>query len=119
MTEFIFDQIIKEHPDKNRELDRRMSIIANKIYNSYDANTVFIVDARLGWYVFEGSINIRLTVSPEVAGKRAYIASQNGERGKEENFSSEEEATIVAAKRRQAEIDLYKNLYKNIDGTRN
>ncbi len=69
-----------------------------------------IFDSRLAWHFVEQSFKVFLSVSLDVAAKRVM----NDNRGKEEKYTSLEEAKKLLAARAETEDKRYKELY-NLD----
>lgn len=71
-----------------------------------DRNIIF--DSRLAWHFVEQSFKVFLSVSLDVAAQRIM----NDNRGKEEKYSSFEEAKELLAARAATEDERYKEMYK-------
>ena len=73
-------------------------------------NEGFIFDARLAWHFIPDSFKIYLSVDLEIAVERAM----KNERGKSENYASNQEAMESIIERRRLEVSRFKDIY-NID----
>lgn len=73
MTIDEFQKYCKEHPEKDKEIDKKF---ADKCNNS----TNLIVDWRLGFHFLNHSFNVYLKVSEEIAAKRIAGRSTQNEK---------------------------------------
>lgn len=102
----------KEFTQKRAEIDRNIdSYIAKKgleINSIHRPNDVYIIDSRLAFSNVPDSFAIRLTVDPNIAGRRVF---GDDSRGTEDEYESIEEATESTRKRTRGEVERYKERY--------
>lgn len=92
-------------------LDSNMQKMSKEINKEKRENEAWIFDSRMAFYNVPEAFSIRLTANPKVAGERLF---NDNTRGKEDVYSSVEEAEKEREKRRITEIERYKKLY-NVD----
>lgn len=71
-------------------------------------NDIYIFDSRLAFHNIPDSFSIRLTVNDSVAGKRVF---GDNKRGKEDKYSTLEEAIEGTKARKESEIERYIKRY--------
>lgn len=99
--------------DELEDLDRKfdtefMPNLVKEFNEKAGENEKLIIDSRLAWYFIPDTFDIRLTVDSKIAGERVF---KDKKRGKEDQFSSLEDATSLTKQRKQDEIDRYKKVY--------
>lgn len=92
-------------------LDSDMQKMGKEINKEKRENEVWIFDSRMAFYNIPEAFSVRLTANAKVAGERLFNDST---RGKEDIYSSVEEAEQERENRRITEIKRYKKLY-NVD----
>lgn len=100
-----------EHIESNPEIDIYVDECTKKYVLDKDN---LIVDARLGFYLIEGAFDVYLKADINMAAKRLYTVSK--QRGKEEDYASEQEAMTGILSREKSEVARYKERY-NVDIT--
>ena len=98
-----------EYVNKNPDIDKK---IEQNTKDFADTHSRVIIDARLGFYVAPNAFKVYMTSDIDVAAERLLIAAKS--RGKEEEYSSIEEAKHAIVAREKSERDRYKELY-NVD----
>ena len=98
-----------EYVKSNKEIDMQ---IENKTKEYARNNDKCVIDARLGFLVSENSFKVYITAELDIAAKRLEVAAKS--RGKEEEYSSFEEAKVAIEKREHSERERYLNIY-NVD----
>lgn len=106
---------IQSNPDFTAELktidlslDSRIRKLGQEFNSKERPNEILIVDSRLAWFNIPDSFAIRLTVDPQTAGQRVF---NDPKRGKEDKYSSVEEAIQDTASRKELEIQRYLKQY--------
>lgn len=100
-----FGKYVEERPHLDLETEERMKKYALEHEN-------VILDGRMAWYVAPFSFKIYMKVNLDEAAKRVF----NANRGKEDTYSSVEEAKVAIKERFENENIRYKNVY-NVDKT--
>lgn len=85
----------------DENIDNEIAKLAEEINSQERPGEVFIFDARRAFLKIEGSFDVRLMVDRKTAGERVF---NDKKRGKEDQYSSLEEATEDTASRRDSEI---------------
>lgn len=95
-----FCKYVEQNPDIDRDIELKTKEIADNIDG-------VVIDARLGFYVVKDAFKVYMTCDEDVAADRLIKAS----RGKEEEYSSKEQAKRAIRNREQSERDRYIKLY--------
>lgn len=101
-----FSIIIRKYLDT--WLDNRTEEYGKRISSKPAPDTVYIIDARLAWQRIPNSFAVRTTIDEKVAGERAF---NDPNRGKEDSYSSVEEAIKETRERKIGEVERYKKRY--------
>ena len=72
----------------------------------------FVLDARLGWWLFPDSIKIFVVSSLDIAAERIFKASKKGERKTERKYKKVEEVKEEIKQRMKSDEKRYKKYYK-------
>ena len=105
MTTLEMNQLMCSDPQYDNMIDDATARISRE-----NRHKKIIFDSRLAWHFVEQSFKVFLSVSLDVAAKRVM----NDNRGKEEKYTSLEEAKKLLAARADTEDKRYKDLY-NLD----
>jgi len=100
-----------EHIESNPEIDIYVDECTKNYVSGKDN---IIVDARLGFLLIDDAFDVYLKADIDMAAKRLYAVSKK--RGKEEDYSSEQEAKSGIINREKSEVARYKERY-NVDIT--
>lgn len=100
-----------EHIESNPDIDIYVDECTKKYVAGKDN---IIVDARLGFHLIDDAFDVYLKADIDMAAKRLYAVSK--QRGREEEYSSEQEAKIGIIHREKSEVARYKERY-NVDIT--
>lgn len=92
----------------DQHMDEEITKIGEEINSKARPNEVFIIDARLGWFDIKDTFAIRLTVDKETAGERVF---NDPKRGKEDKYTSLDEAIEDTESRKQEEIRRFMETY--------
>lgn len=103
MSLVAFNDYVKQNPDIDLSIEEHTKEVANTSHN-------IVIDARLGFYVAPKSFKVYMKADIDEAAKRLYKASSS--RGKEESYSSCEEAKHAIEHREKSERERYMKLYK-------
>lgn len=102
MTTLEMNQLMCSDPKYDTMIDDETARISRE---NRDKNIIF--DSRLAWHFVERSFKVFLSVSLDVAADRVM----NDNRGKEEKYTSFEEAKNLLAARAETEDKRYKDMY--------
>lgn len=100
-----FNAYVKSNPDIDRSIEAKTKQII-------DENTNIIIDARLGFFLEPKAFRVYMIADENVAAERLYKAAVN--RGKEEEYSTIEQAKEAIKIRENSEQERYVKLY-NVD----
>lgn len=89
-------------------IDEEMKKEGIKINSESHPDEAWIIDSRLAFSNVQGSFDVRLTANPRIAGERLF---NDKSRGKEDRYTSLEEAIKEREDRRTGEIKRYKKVY--------
>ena len=89
-------------------LDAKVRKRGEEVNSQLRPNEVFIFDSRLAWQNIPSSYAVRLTVDERMAGIRVY---NDQERGKEDQYPTEQAAIEATKTRKEEEIKRYKKRY--------
>ena len=89
-------------------IDEGVRELGEEINSEEHPNDVYIIDSRLAWHNIPGAYAVRLTVDEKIAGKRVF---GDKSRGKEDSYTTEQEAIEKTAQRKLGEIERYKKKY--------
>ncbi|MFU0827789.1 MAG: Cytidylate kinase [Lachnoclostridium sp.] len=103
MTTLEMNQLMCSDPKYDTMIDDTTARISRE---NRDKNIIF--DSRLAWHFVEQSFKVFLSVSLDVAAERVM----NDNRGKEERYSSLNEAKEMLAKRAATEDKRYRDMYQ-------
>ena len=90
-------------------IDTKIEALGKEINKEEHPNDVWIIDSRLAFYNIPEAFSVRLTTTPEVAGKRLFEDKSRGEEDSE--YETIEEAIEAREKRRIGEQKRYKERY--------
>lgn len=103
---------LNEYMTKRENIDKLIdSTVAQRgkeINSKLRENDIYIFDSRLAFHNIPDSFSIRLTVDDNVAGKRVF---GDNKRGKEDTYTSIEEAIEKTHNRKITEVERYKKRY--------
>lgn len=97
-----FNDYVKSNPDIDRNIEAKTKEII-------DNNNKMVIDARLGFYLAHKAFRVYMVADEAVAAQRLFEASKK--RGKEEEYSSVEEARNAIKIREASEQERYLKLY--------
>ena len=89
-------------------IDTKIKQMGEEIGKQDRPDEIWIIDSRLAFANIPEAFAVRLTCSPQIAGKRLM---EDKTRGEEDKYESIEEATREREKRREGEIARYKARY--------
>lgn len=89
-------------------IDEEMKKEGIEINSESHPDEAWIIDSRLAFSNVQGSFDVRLTANPRIAGERFF---NDKSRGKEDRYTSLEEAIKEREDRRTGEIKRYKKVY--------
>lgn len=89
-------------------IDSAVAKRGEEINSKERENDIYIFDSRLAFHNIPNSFSVRLTVDDNVAGKRVF---EDNKRGKEDSYSSLEEAIEKTHKRKVTEVERYLKRY--------
>lgn len=97
-----FNDYVKSNPDIDKNIEAKTKEVI-------DNNSCYIVDARLGFLLNRDTFKVYMVADEDTAAQRLFIAAKK--RGKEEEYSSIEEALEAIKIREASEQERYLNLY--------
>ena len=97
-----FNDYVKSNPDIDKNIEAKTKEII-------DNNNEMVIDARLGFYLSNNAFRVYMIADEAVAAKRLFEAAKK--RGKEEEYSSVEEARQAIKIREASEQERYLKLY--------
>ena len=100
-----FNDYVKYNPDIDKNIEAKTKEVI-------DSNTNMIVDARLGFFLGKNIFRVYMIADEATAAERLFKAAV--QRGKEEEYSSVEEAKKAIKIRETSEQERYLKLY-NVD----
>jgi len=100
-----FNDFVKSNPDIDRNIEAKTKEVI-------DSNTDIIIDARLGFYLEPKAFRVYMVADDTIAAERLFKACKK--RGKEEEYSSVEQAKEAIKIREASEQERYLKLY-NVD----
>jgi len=100
-----FNDYVKSNPDIDKNIEAKTKEVI-------DNNNEIIIDARLGFFLSQNAFKVYMIADENVAAKRLFEASKK--RGKEEEYTSTEEAKDAIKIREHSEQERYLKLY-NVD----
>ena len=100
-----FNDFVKSNPDIDRNIEAKTKEVI-------DSNTNMIIDARLGFFLSPNAFKVYMIADESVAAERLFKASEK--RGKEEEYTSVEQAREAIKIREASEQERYLKLY-NVD----
>lgn len=100
-----FNDYVKSNPDIDRNIEAKTKEVI-------DSNTHMIIDARLGFFLEPKAFRVYMIADEAVAADRLFKAAVT--RGKEEEYSSIEQAREAIRIREASEQERYLKLY-NVD----
>ena len=100
-----FNDYVKSNPDIDKNIEAKtQEVIEN--------NNEIIIDARLGFFLSQNAFKVYMVANEDVAAERLFEASKK--RGKEEEYTSVDEAKNAIKIRETSEQERYIKLY-NVD----
>jgi cytidylate kinase len=99
-----FNKLGEKHAFTDKLVDEMVKTILK--------NQSFVLDARLGWWLFPESIKIFVTSSLDIAAERIFKASKKGERKSEMTYRSIEEVKREIKQRMRSDERRYRKYYK-------
>lgn len=100
-----FNDYVKSNPDIDRNIEAKTKEVI-------ESNTNIIIDARLGFFLGPKAFKVYMIADESVAAERLFKASEK--RGKEEEYTSVEQAREAIKIREASEQERYLKLY-NVD----
>ena len=97
-----FNDYVKANPDIDKNIEAKTKEVI-------DSSNNIIIDARLGFYLSCNAFKVYMTADENVASNRLFEAAK--QRGKEEEYSSVEEAKKAIKIRETSEQERYIKLY--------
>ncbi len=97
-----FNEYVKYNPDIDKNIEAKTKEVI-------DSSSEIVIDARLGFYLSQNAFRVYMIADENVASKRLFEASKN--RGKEEEYSSVEQAKEAIKIRETSEQERYLKLY--------
>lgn len=97
-----FNEYVKSNPDIDRNIEAKTKEVI-------DSSDKMVIDARLGFYLASSAFRVYMVADEAVAAKRLFEAAKK--RGKEEEYSSTEEAREAIKVREASEQERYLKLY--------
>ena len=97
-----FNDYVKSNPDIDRSIEEKTKQVI-------DSSDRIIIDARLGFYLSNNAFKVYMIADEKVAASRLFEVSKK--RGKEEEYSSVEEASDAIKIREASEQERYIKLY--------
>lgn len=97
-----FNDYVKSNPDIDKNIEAKTKEVI-------DSNNNIIIDARLGFYLSKNAFKVYMVADESVAAVRLFEAAK--QRGKEEEYSSVEEAKKAIKIRETSEQERYLRLY--------
>ena len=97
-----FNEYVKSNPDVDKSIEEKTKEVMNQ-------NSNIVIDARLGFFLSKDAFKVYMVADEKVAAERLLVASKA--RGKEEEYSTVEEATHAIEVREASEQERYLNLY--------
>ena len=89
----------EKHPELDKQLDDMLASYENK-------EGSFIFDSRMAWHFVPSAFSVYMKIDGKTAAARVYNAQRETEQ-----YASVDEAFLKIAKRRESEIERYKNVY--------
>lgn len=109
MTVTEFNKMLeKKNTDVDQQLDLAVAKFGEKIAKENDANKIYIIDSRMAWKNIPTAYKVKLTVTDRIAGERIF---SDKTRGKEDKYSSVDEAIKATKARKKSEKERYFKLY--------
>ena len=106
-----FNKYMETRKGIDEYIDSKVAEEGKKINENERPNEIFIFDSRLAFHNIPDSFSVRLTVDENIAGQRVFADMT---RGKEDCYKNVNEAILNTVRRKESEIDRYKERY-NID----
>lgn len=103
-----FNEYMKKRSGIDEYIDSKVAEEGKRISEQKRPNDIYIFDSRLAWHNIPNSMSVRLTVDSNVAGKRVF---KDKKRGKEDRYSTLEEAVNDTENRKKSEVERYKKRY--------
>lgn len=97
-----FNEYVKTNPDIDRNIEAKTKEVI-------DSSQDMVIDARLGFYLSSNAFKVYMVADESVAAVRLFEASKT--RGKEEEYSSVEQAKDAIKIRETSEQERYLSLY--------
>lgn len=94
-----FNVYMETHPEIDKILDDKLKEYEKSIGN-------YLFDSRMAWHFVPSAFSVYMKIDDKTAATRVFNAQRETEQ-----YSSVEEALFKIAKRRESEIERYKNVY--------
>ncbi len=98
---------LNELMKKDSDLDTQIDNFSRDLNDSDES---FIIDSRMAWHFIPGSFKVFLIIDPDIAANRVIKDTQR----KSEKYRDASEAKTYLLKRKQVEIERFRDLY-NVD----
>ena len=109
MTVTEFNKFLqKNNCDVDKTLDDTVKKMGIKVKQENDPNKIYIFDSRMAWKNIPSAYKVRLTITDQVAAERIF---NDKTRGKEDRYTTLEEAITATKTRKKSEKERYLKLY--------